>query len=135
MEKIMKWIRVLGQYVFVLILGIAVGYVVVNFKALTTSPFIEGDFSTYYPDKSIPVAVYGTQTCPFCIKTREFLASNNIAFSDLDIDQSEKARSNFKALGAEGVPVVLIGNRMIRGFDEKQIQLALLKINQSTSLK
>ena len=72
------------------------------------------------------VKVYSTPTCPYCIKVKEFLKSNNVDFENIDVsyDQS-KAEEMIKKSGQMGVPVVDIDGDIIVGFDKDKITPAL----------
>ena len=72
------------------------------------------------------VKVYSTPTCPYCIKVKEFLKSNNVDFENIDVsyDQS-KAEEMIKKSGQMGVPVVDIDGDIIVGFDKDKITQAL----------
>lgn len=72
------------------------------------------------------VVLYSTSWCGYCAKTRAYFAENQIPYTDLDIEQSEIAHSEFKRLGGVGVPLVVVNNgRPIRGYDPKAIRQAL----------
>ncbi|MBN1526467.1 MAG: NrdH-redoxin [Candidatus Omnitrophica bacterium] len=72
------------------------------------------------------VKVYSTPTCPFCIRTKQFLKDNNIFFEDVDVaaDQ-EAAKEMMQRSGQMGVPVIDIEGRLIVGFDKEEIKKAL----------
>ena len=36
------------------------------------------------------VTVYSTSTCPFCIRAKQFLKDNNIAFEDIDVAENHE---------------------------------------------
>ncbi|HZX26708.1 MAG TPA: glutaredoxin family protein, partial [Telluria sp.] len=73
--------------------------------------YSQGDYSAYYAGLNTNVVVYGTATCPYCKKTREYLRANHIAFADIDVAATEKGKTDFDKLGGSSVPVVLIGDR------------------------
>ena len=72
------------------------------------------------------VKVYSTSTCPYCIRAKEFLKANNIAFESIDvgIDQ-EAAQEMMDKSGQMGVPVIDIDGEIIVGFDKPAISKAL----------
>ena len=72
------------------------------------------------------VVVYSTPTCPYCIRAKQFLAENKIAFENYDVaaDQ-EKADEMVKKSGQMGVPVIDIDGEMIVGFDKERIRSIL----------
>ena len=72
------------------------------------------------------VTVYSTATCPYCIRAKQFLKENNIAFQDFDVSaDQEKAQEIIQKSGQMGVPVLDIGGEIIVGFDKEQIKKAL----------
>ncbi|MCX5704810.1 MAG: glutathione S-transferase N-terminal domain-containing protein [Candidatus Omnitrophica bacterium] len=72
------------------------------------------------------VKVYSTPTCPWCIRTKQFLKDNNIVFEDIDVGQDEKAAEEMVAKsGQMGVPVLDIEGVIIVGYDVSKIRNAL----------
>jgi glutaredoxin len=72
------------------------------------------------------VILYSTTWCGYCAKTREYFAENHIQFTDLDVEHSEKGRSDYQSLGGHGIPIVVINNEApIHGYNPKKINEAL----------
>ena len=72
------------------------------------------------------VKVYGTSTCPFCVKVKQFLEANNIEFENIDVSVDQaKAQEMVDKTGQMGVPVVDIDGEIIIGFDKAKIEQAL----------
>ncbi len=72
------------------------------------------------------VTVYSTSTCPFCVRAKQYLKDNNIAFEDIDVSENhEKAQEMIKRSGQMGVPVIEIDGAIIVGFDKDKIKEAL----------
>jgi len=72
------------------------------------------------------VIVYSTPTCPFCIRTKQFLKDSNIQFEDIDVSSdTEKAQVMIKKSGQMGVPVLDIDGTIIIGFDKEKIKETL----------
>jgi glutaredoxin 3 len=70
--------------------------------------------------------MYGTKTCPFCKKTREFFKQYKIQFKDIYVEEDEKARDEMiKKSGQMGVPVIDIDGTIVVGFDEKKLKQIL----------
>lgn len=69
------------------------------------------------------VVIYSTPTCHFCQQAKEFFTENNVAYTEHDVaaDQ-EKAREMVTRSGQMGVPVILIDDEMVIGFDEGRIR-------------
>ncbi len=72
------------------------------------------------------VVIYSTPTCHFCQQAKEFFTENNVAYTEHDVaaDQ-EKAREMVTRSGQMGVPVILIDDEMVIGFDEGRIRSLL----------
>ncbi len=56
---------------------------------------------------------------------KEFLSQKNIPFTDKNIAEDPQALSELKALGYQKVPVTLIGNQIIVGYDPQKLAQAL----------
>lgn len=126
----MKHIKTALTYLLILAAGLGTGFVVANAPKWLKKPYVEGNYAAYYPNAQTKVVVYGTQSCPYCAKTREFLRAKKIEFADLDVQHSPKAQKEFEQLGGSGVPVVLIGNRRIQGFNQDAFEAALKTVTQ-----
>ena len=72
------------------------------------------------------VLVYSTPTCPYCIRTKQFLRDNNIVFEDIDVSVNQTAAEEIvRKSGQMGVPVLDIDGEVIVGFDKERIKQAL----------
>ena len=72
-----------------------------------------------------PVILYGTDWCSNCKMTRAYLRKNHIPFFEYDVEKSPEGQRQFKALQGNGVPLLLVKNNVLRGFDPGAIQAAL----------
>ena len=72
------------------------------------------------------VVIYSTSTCPYCIRAKQFLSDNNIAFTNYDVSSDQaKADEMVQKSGQMGVPVLDIDGEIIVGFDKDRIKQAL----------
>lgn len=72
------------------------------------------------------VKIYSTPTCPWCIRTKQFLKDNNITFEDIDVSNNQVAIEEMvRKSGQMGVPVLDINGEIILGFDKERIKAAL----------
>jgi len=72
------------------------------------------------------VKIYSTPTCPYCIRTKQFLKDNNIPFEDTDVSSNQEATEEMiQKTGQMGVPVLDIEGEIIVGFDKEKIKQAL----------
>lgn len=74
------------------------------------------------------IKVYTTNTCPWCVKVKNYLKSENIDFEELNVQDDMIAREEMvKKSNQMGVPVLDINNNIIIGFDKPAILQALGK--------
>lgn len=74
------------------------------------------------------ITLYSSTNCAFCERAREFLRRNRLPFRDASVDTSRRAFSEFQRLGARGVPLLLIGEHRLEGFDPRRLTALLQKI-------
>ncbi|MBI4141219.1 glutaredoxin family protein [Candidatus Woesearchaeota archaeon] len=72
------------------------------------------------------VTIYSTPTCPYCHAAKQFLKDNKIKFKDIDVSKDRKAAEEMiEKSGQMGVPVIIVGQQVITGFDREAIKKAL----------
>jgi len=72
------------------------------------------------------IKIYSTPTCPYCIRTKQFLKENNIDFQDVDVSKDQAAAEEMiQKSGQMGVPVLDIEGEIVVGFDKERIKQAL----------
>ena len=70
------------------------------------------------PRRSTNVIMYSTDWCGYCKKAKKYFKANRIHFKDYDIEKSQMAYRRYKKLGKNGVPVIVVGNKVMSGFSE-----------------
>ena len=72
------------------------------------------------------VVIYSTPTCHFCHMTKEFFKENNVEFTDYNVaEDADKRQEMIEKSGQMGVPVILIDDEMMIGFDKDRLSSAL----------
>lgn len=72
------------------------------------------------------VTIYSTPTCHFCHMAKDFFKQNNVAYTEYDVASNlEKRKEMMDKSGQMGVPVIMIENEVIVGFDQPRINQAL----------
>jgi glutaredoxin 3 len=61
----------------------------------------------------------------FCVKVKEFLSQNNIAFTDRNIAADQAALDELEKLGYMTTPVTVIDGQVVVGFDRDKLQRLL----------
>lgn len=74
------------------------------------------------------VKVYSTNSCPWCVKAKNYLKSINVEFEEYNVSDDMIAREEMiKKSKQMGVPVLDINDQIIIGFDKNAIDKALQK--------
>lgn len=74
------------------------------------------------------VKVYSTPTCPYCVQAKEYLKNKGVEYEEIDVASDEAGRNEMvEKSGQMGVPVILIGDEYIVGFDRGKIDELLSK--------
>lgn len=76
-------------------------------------------YDTSIFDTGKKVVMYSASWCGYCKKAKEYFRSNNIAFTEYDIEKNGKAKREYDRMGAKGVPVILVGKKRMNGFSEQ----------------
>ena len=75
------------------------------------------------------VTVFVTSWCPYCKELEGYLLSNGITYTRYDIERDPRGAMLHQQLGGGGVPVIVVGTKVMRGFDESELN-GLLKRSQ-----
>ncbi|GAB4328875.1 MAG: glutaredoxin family protein [Calditrichia bacterium] len=80
-------------------------------------------------NQTAKVILFTTPTCSFCKAAKRYFIEKKIKFKEIDVSRDERAAKDMmRRTGQMGVPVILINNRPIVGFDKP-------KINQMLGIK
>ncbi|KKR62914.1 NrdH-redoxin [Candidatus Nomurabacteria bacterium RIFCSPHIGHO2_01_FULL_39_220] len=68
------------------------------------------------------VTIYSTPTCHFCHMAKEFFKEKNVAYTEHDVaSDMVKRKEMVERSGQLGVPVIIIGDELIVGFNQSKI--------------
>jgi len=68
------------------------------------------------------VEVYSTPTCMYCNLLKDHLKANDVEFTEVNVaEDAEKRAMLVEKSGQMGVPVTLIGEEVIVGFNKDKI--------------
>ena len=71
------------------------------------------------------VVLYATDWCGYCKATRAFFQANDIRYVEYDIEKSSEAYKQHKKLGGRGVPLIVVGEEVIGGYNEAALRQLL----------
>ena len=68
------------------------------------------------------VTIYTTPTCHFCKLAKDFFAEKNVTYTAYDVStDAEKREEMIQMTGQLGVPVIVIGEDVMVGFDREKV--------------
>jgi glutaredoxin len=80
--------------------------------------------------KAMPaVKIYTTPWCKYCKRAKAWMNQNAVPYEEFDVEKSAENDRQYKALGGKSVPLILVGNRRMSGWDEGTMR-QLLGMNQ-----
>jgi glutaredoxin 3 len=72
------------------------------------------------------VIIFTTPTCSFCRAAKAYFNEKRVRFTEVDVSRDQRAAQDMmRRTGQMGVPVILINNRPIVGFDKPKINQLL----------
>lgn len=73
------------------------------------------------------VVIYSTPSCVHCGHAKEFFRENGIQYTEYDVlSDLERRKELVEKSGQMGVPVILVDNEVVVGFDEERLRELLL---------
>jgi len=91
----------------------------------------------YYPSKGLfnyentenayyrEVILLSTTLSPYSAKVKEFLQDNNVKFKEHDIETSDEGLQIFEKYKGRRIPMVIINNRVVEGYNEFEMDKLL----------
>ncbi len=68
------------------------------------------------------VIVFSTPTCSWCTTVKQYLKKHHVRYRDIDISKDEKAAKDMeRRTRQKGVPVTLINNKPVIGFNKLEL--------------
>lgn len=71
------------------------------------------------------VIVFTSSTCPYCQAVKRYLRVKHVRFREVNVSRDARAAQDLARRGFRGVPVVLINNRPVVGFNKPEINRLL----------
>jgi glutaredoxin len=76
---------------------------------------------------TVPVVLYATSWCGYCAQARAYFAKKGVPYIERDVEKSADAHAEFKRLGGRGVPLIVHGDNVMRGFREQSLDALLAR--------
>ena len=71
------------------------------------------------------IVIFTSSTCGWCEALKRYLQEHRFRYRELDVSKDPRAAKELERRGIRSVPVVLIDNRPIIGFDREKINRLL----------
>jgi len=71
------------------------------------------------------VIIYTTQLCPYCHTLRNLLNDYQINYQAIDVERTLRGKLAYLILGQPGVPISIINEQIIYGYDGELLTSAL----------
>jgi glutaredoxin 3 len=73
------------------------------------------------------VTVYSSSTCGYCRMAKDYLRENGVQFVERDVNSDPEAQRDMARMKATGVPVIVVDDQVIMGFDKARLDSLLGK--------
>ena len=70
--------------------------------------------------KKDKVVMYSATWCGMCKKAKTYFRKNNIPYVSYDVEKSRIGKMDYKQLRANSVPIIIVGNKRMNGFNAAQ---------------
>jgi len=65
------------------------------------------------------VQIYTSNYCPYCIRAKQLLDSKGVEYDEVNLDKNpEKKLETMQMFNWRTVPIILIGDELIGGYDQ-----------------
>jgi glutaredoxin len=118
-----------GIAAIIVLSGVVVAFFLLNraYDGPSSAPVAsQQELSTAMPAAAQPqVVLYTTSWCAVCAKARTYLKRHGIRYTDFDVERDPAAYRAYRGYRGDGVPLIVIGDSSMRGFDERWLRKRL----------
>lgn len=68
------------------------------------------------------IVMYTTARCPACKAAKRYMAQRGISYDEKDVEATPSYLAEFQQLGGRGVPLILVGDKRMEGFNPKAFE-------------
>ncbi len=74
------------------------------------------------------IVIYSTPTCPYCKRAKDYLSQKGIPYTDINVAaDKDKTKEMIQKSGQMGVPVIVVDDEVIVGFNQGKLDELLSK--------
>ncbi|MFZ5968545.1 MAG: glutaredoxin family protein [Bacillota bacterium] len=71
------------------------------------------------------IVVYTSDTCHYCHEAKDYLKAKHVDFQEKNVSKDMTARKELISKGFMGVPVIVVEDEIIQGFDRNRLDQLL----------
>ena len=81
------------------------------------------------------VVIYSTSWCSVCKTAKSYLDSKGIKYREVDVEKSKEGAEEYRRQGGDGgVPLIVIGDKKLKGFDPHALD-SMLRVAALASVR
>lgn len=88
-------------------------------------PSKKGPAGNHTSAKREAVTIYTASWCGVCTKAIAYMRRNEIVFTEYDVEKSAKGRRDFERMNGRGVPIIMVGDLRMNGFNPRRLEQML----------
>ncbi|MEO0972950.1 MAG: glutaredoxin domain-containing protein [Pseudomonadota bacterium] len=88
---------------------------------------------TYDPEVHGEVVLLSTASCRYCTSEKRYLTEHGVPFVEYDVANDARGAELLRFTGRYGVPVLLVGDEVVQGFDPLAIRGAFARVAQAAA--
>ncbi|PIT93124.1 MAG: NrdH-redoxin [Candidatus Harrisonbacteria bacterium CG10_big_fil_rev_8_21_14_0_10_38_8] len=78
------------------------------------------------------IIIYSTPTCVYCKMAKQYFENNDLKYTEHNVAEDDSAREEMLQKSQQmGVPVIDINGKVLIGFNQVEIEQAIIDANQS----
>jgi glutaredoxin len=81
------------------------------------------------------IVMLGAEWCGYCQRLKAALEAANVPYTELDVEDGAAGQDAFAALGGRGVPVTVIGQDVVYGYNTARLDKLLSERGHAVQLK
>lgn len=71
------------------------------------------------------IVVYTSNTCGYCHEAKKYLDGKGVSYTEKNVSTDMDARKELMDQGFMGVPVIMVDDEIIQGFDKRKLESLL----------
>lgn len=71
------------------------------------------------------IKIYSSSTCTNCVAAKEYLKEKGYEYDERNISTDPEAKKELISMGYMGVPIIMIDDEVIVGFDKSKLDQVL----------